>query len=221
MTSFQTFQLKPLPYEQKALEPHISAQTLELHYGKHHRTYLDNLNKLLVAEENSDLVMSISENLKHPYHITQDGMISVIRSSYQKNQAVFNNAAQVWNHTFYWESMKQNGGAKPESELLDLINQSYGNYENFCTVFHDVAVSQFGSGWAWLVKDSRTGKLDIIKTGNADTPVVEDTSIPLITCDVWEHAYYVDYQNLRSKYVKTFLSSLVNWDFAWQNYQNS
>lgn len=207
MTIFKPFQLQPLPYDQKALEPYISSETLELHYGKHHRAYLDNLNNLMAIELN---MATFGMN---------DSIINMTRDSYQKHQAIFNNAAQVWNHTFYWESMKQNGGGEPGAEMLELINESYGNYEQFCATFHDIAISQFGSGWVWLVKDTRDKKLSIIKTSNADTPIVKDETMPLITCDVWEHAYYVDYQNLRSKYVKTFLNNLVNWDFAWNNYQ--
>lgn len=194
-----TILLPALPYPMEALEPHISARTLEFHYGKHHQAYVNNLNKLL---EDSPLSGKSLEDIIH--------------ASAQKGDltAVFNNAAQVWNHTFYWNSMKPNGGGEIPQDLKDLIISSFGDVASFEAAFKQAAVTQFGSGWAWLVYDE--GVLKVVKTSNADTPLTT-TQVPLLTCDVWEHAYYIDYQNRRPDYVENYFSSLVNWEFAADN----
>lgn len=193
------FTLPALPYDMSALEPHISAKTLEFHHGKHHQAYVNNLNKFV---EGTDLADKSLEE--------------VIHASSKKGEmtAIFNNAAQIWNHTFYWNSMKPNGGGAPKGKLSELIAASFPDMATFEAEFKQAAISQFGSGWAWLVYDA--GALKIIKTSNADTPLVTH-QVPLLTCDVWEHAYYIDYQNRRPDYVEFFFSSLVNWYFAEKN----
>lgn len=191
--------LPALPYEINGLEPHISQQTLEFHHGKHHNAYVTNLNKLI---EGTDLDGKSLEEI-----------ISAVAGDDSK-AGIFNNAAQVWNHTFYWNSMKPNGGGKPEGELLAKIEASFGSYDEFVAEFSAAGATQFGSGWAWLIQDGDS--LKVTKTLNADTPIAHGHK-PLLTMDVWEHAYYLDYQNLRPKYIETFLSSLVNWDFAASN----
>lgn len=193
------YTLPELPYEQNALEPHISANTLSFHYGKHHQAYVDNLNKMV---EGSDLEGK-----------TLDDVIVAVAGDSSK-AGIFNNAAQVWNHTFYWHSMKPNGGGLPSGEIAKKIEADFGSYDNFKEEFKKAATTQFGSGWAWLVLEG--DKLKITKTGNADLPVVHGQK-PLLTIDVWEHAYYLDYQNKRPAYVDTFLDKLVNWDFAEKN----
>ena len=190
------FELDPLPYAMDALAPHLTKETLEFHYSKHHQTYMTNLKKLLEGKPEAD--KSLEEIVK-----TSTG-------------GVFNNAAQVWNHTFYWNSMKPKGGGEPSGALAEAIKRDFGNFADFKTQFAQAAVSQFGSGWAWLVKDGE--KLKITTTGNAETPTKTGQTC-LITCDVWEHAYYIDYRNLRAKYLETFLGSLVNWDFAAANFK--
>lgn len=194
--------LPPLPYEENALEPFMSARTLSFHYGKHHQTYLDNLNKLIEGTEfeNMTLEQIIQESYKNP----QQG-------------GIFNNAAQVWNHSFFWNSLSPTGNKRPSPPFLNVIEKSFGSYENFSQEFKKTALSQFGSGWCWLVKEGNT--LKIIKTSNADTPLVLGKK-PLLTCDVWEHAYYLDYQNKRADYLDTFLTSLINWNFAENNFQD-
>ena len=194
------FSLPPLPYADTALEPLISANTLSFHYAKHHKTYVDNLNKLV---EGKDLAsMSLEE---------------IIRASSGKADmaGVFNNAAQVWNHTFYWNSLKPDGGGKPTGAIAAAIAKDLGGYDKFKADLTAAAVTQFGSGWAWLV--SEAGTLKIVKTGNAEVPLTKGQK-PLLTIDVWEHAYYLDYQNLRAKYVETLIDKLLNWDFANQNF---
>jgi Fe-Mn family superoxide dismutase len=188
------FTLPPLPYDKKALAPHISEETLEFHHGKHHKAYVDNLNKLLEGKPEA------SKSLEE-----------VILSS---EGGVFNNAAQVWNHTFYWSSMKPNGGGQPTGDLLAAINRDFGSVEKFAEQFSQAGATQFGSGWAWLVLEK--GKLAVTKTPNADLPMKHGQKA-LLTMDVWEHAYYIDYRNARPKYIETFLKSLVNWDFALEN----
>ncbi len=192
------FTLPALPYARNALAPHISENTLNFHYGKHHQAYVDNLNKLLAGKplENASLE-------------------EVIRESHGKTPGVFNNSAQVWNHTFYWHSMKPNGGGAPTGAIAAAIKKDLGGLEEFKTAFAEAGATQFGSGWAWLVLNK--GKLEVRKTGNAETPLTEAGVTPLVTMDVWEHAYYLDFQNARPKYISTFLNSLVNWDFANQN----
>jgi superoxide dismutase, Fe-Mn family len=189
------FSLPPLPYDKNALAPHISAETLEFHHGKHHQAYVTNLNKLL--EGKAEANKSLEE---------------VILSS---EGGVFNNAAQVWNHTFYWGSMKPNGGGAPSGDLADAIKRDFGSVEEFAKKFSEAGATQFGSGWAWLVLN-KDKKLEVTKTPNADLPLKHGHKA-LLTMDVWEHAYYIDYRNARPKYIETFLKSLVNWDFALEN----
>jgi Fe-Mn family superoxide dismutase len=189
------FELPPLPYPKNALAPHISEETLEFHHGKHHNAYVTNLNKLLEGKPEAN--KSLEE---------------VIMSS---EGGVFNNAAQIWNHTFYWHSMKPNGGGKPTGELAQAIDRDFGSFEKFAEEFSNAAATQFGSGWAWLVQ-SKEGKLAVTKTPNADLPMKHGQKA-LLTIDVWEHAYYIDFRNLRPKYISTFLEKLANWDFALAN----
>jgi Fe-Mn family superoxide dismutase len=191
--------LPELPFAKDALEPHIKASTLDFHYGKHHQAYVTNLNKMI---EGTDLSGKSLEEI-------------ILASKGDAAKAgIFNNAAQVWNHTFYWNSMKAQGGGLPTGELAEKINRDFGSYEEFVTAFSQAAATQFGSGWAWLV--SNDGKLELLKTANADTPIAHGLK-PLLTIDVWEHAYYLDFQNRRPDYIKTFLESLVNWDFVASN----
>jgi Fe-Mn family superoxide dismutase len=193
------FELPSLPYAKNALAPHISEQTMNYHYGKHHQAYVTNLNNLIAGTDLSSLSLE-----------------AIIKATYNDKTKVgiFNNAAQVWNHTFYWHSMKPNGGGKPSSPILDKIIEDFGSYENFITEFKNAGATQFGSGWAWLVLENN--KLKITKTGNAETPLTSNAK-PLLTMDVWEHAYYLDYQNARPNYIDTFLNHLVNWDFVAKN----
>lgn len=193
-------ELPKLPYAENALDPVISADTLRFHHGKHHKTYVDTLNKLL---ENEDKLASLS----------LEDLIREIANDADRGK-MFNQAAQVWNHTFYWNSMAPKGGGKPTGALKDKIDADLGGYDAFRDAFKTAATSQFGSGWAWLIVDN--GKLAITNTANAHTPV-EDGKTPLLTIDVWEHAYYLDYQNRRPDYVDAFLDKLVNWEFAEQN----
>ena len=188
------FELPNLPYELNALEPHISKETLEYHYGKHHKTYVDNLNKLVPGSEFEGLSLE-----------------KIIQKS---SGGIFNNAAQVWNHTFYWHCLSPNGGGKPSGELLDKIVSSFGSFEEFKEKFTNTSITTFGSGWGWLVKNP-DDTLDIISTSNAGTPIKEGKTA-LLTCDVWEHAYYIDYRNARPKYLESFWN-LVNWDFVAKN----
>lgn len=189
-----TFELPKLPYEMNALEPHISQETLEYHYGKHHQAYVTNLNKL--TEGSDDANKSLEDLIK----TTSSG--------------IFNNAAQVWNHTFYWNCLSPNGGGEPTGELAEAINKTFGSFAEFKELFSQKAATTFGSGWAWLVKNS-SGELDIVSTSNAGNPLTDDLK-PLMTCDVWEHAYYIDYRNARPKYIESFWN-LVNWDFVASN----
>lgn len=188
--------LPALPYERNALVPHISEETLDFHYGKHHQTYVTNLNNLIKGTEFETLSLE-----------------DIVKKS---AAGVYNNAAQVWNHTFLWNSMKPNGGGEPTGALADAINAKWGSFEEFKKAFQASAVGNFGSGWTWLVKKI-DGSLDIVNTGAAGTPLTTDSKA-LLTVDVWEHAYYVDYRNARPKYVETFLASLANWDFASENF---
>jgi superoxide dismutase, Fe-Mn family len=188
------FTLPPLPWSKDALAPHISAETIDFHYGKHHQAYVTNLNKLLEGKPEAN-----------------KGLEELILSS---EGGVFNNAAQIWNHTFYWNSMKPQGGGKPTGKLLELVNRDFGSVDNLLQQLGEAAKTQFGSGWAWLVDEG--GKLKVTKTSNADLPMKHDQKA-LLTCDVWEHAYYIDYRNARPTYVDAFLKNLVNWDFAAKN----
>lgn len=187
--------LPALPYSKTALMPYISEETLEYHHGKHHQTYVNNLNTLT---EGSPLS-----------HKPLDEIVKTEKG------AIFNNAAQVWNHTFYWHSIAPKAGGKPHGKIAELINQYFNSFEAFKEQFNKAALGQFGSGWAWLVKDKKSGDLVIKTTSNAGCPLVEDLA-PIITCDVWEHAYYIDYRNARAKYIDAWWH-LVNWDFANQN----
>jgi Fe-Mn family superoxide dismutase len=190
------FQLPALPYAQDALAPYVSAKTMSFHYGKHHQAYVDNLNKLIAATP-----------------LAGQPLDTIIREAVgvADKAAVFNNAAQVWNHTFFWQSMKAGGGGKPTGRLLKQIEKSFGGFDEFKKAFVTAAVAQFGSGWAWLVWEGDA--LKIVKTSNADTPMARSQTA-LLTCDVWEHAYYLDYQNRRKDFVEAFLDHLVNWEFA-------
>ena len=187
--------LPQLPYALDALAPFISKETLEFHYGKHHQAYVTNLNNLIKGGE-----------------FENSSIENIIKNS---AGGVFNNAAQVWNHTFYWNSMKPNGGGSPTGALADAINAKWGSFDQFKAEFTKCAVGTFGSGWAWLVKKSDSS-LDLVSTSNAATPLTSDAT-PLMTCDVWEHAYYIDTRNARPKYVENFWN-VVNWDFASQNF---
>jgi Fe-Mn family superoxide dismutase len=189
------FELPALPYAKDALAPHISAETLEYHYGKHHQAYVTNLNKLLEGKPEA------SKSLE-----------DIITSS---EGPIFNNAAQIWNHTFYWKSMKPKGGGQPTGDLADAIKRDFGSFEKFSEDFANAAATQFGSGWAWLVQ-THDKKLAVTKTPNADLPMKHGQKA-LLTIDVWEHAYYIDFRNARPKYIETFLKSLANWDFAAAN----
>jgi Fe-Mn family superoxide dismutase len=191
--------LPALPYGLDALEPHISRQTLEFHHGKHHAAYVANLNKLI---EGTDLE---SKSL--------DEVILAVAGDASK-AGVFNNAAQVWNHTFYWQGIKPGGGGAPTGALADKITADFGSYEKLVEELKAAGATQFGSGWAWLVLEN--GTLKVTKTGNADLPLAHGQKA-LLTIDVWEHAYYLDYQNRRPDYINTFLAKLVNWDFAAAN----
>ena len=188
--------LPPLPYAMDALAPHISRETFEYHYGKHHQTYVTNLNNLIKGGE--------FENA---------GLEDIVRKA---SGGLFNNAAQVWNHTFFWNSMKPNGGGAPSGALIEAINKKWGSFDEFKKAFQASAVGNFGSGWTWLVKKP-DGSVDIANTGNAGTPLT-GADKALLTIDVWEHAYYIDYRNARPKFVETFLANLANWDFAAKNY---
>lgn len=186
------FTLPELPYAKDALAPHISAETLEFHHGKHHNAYVTNLNNLVPGTQFEG--KSLEEIIK-----TSSG-------------GIFNNAAQIWNHTFYWHSLSPNGGGAPTGAAADAINQTWGSFDKFKEEFNKMAVGNFGSSWTWLVKKA-DGSLEIVNTSNAGTPITQDGVTPLITVDLWEHAYYIDYRNLRPKYLEGFWA-LVNWDFA-------
>lgn len=193
------FELPPLPYPKNALEPHMSERTLDFHHGRHHQAYVTNLNNLIKG--------SPQEN---------QSLEEIIRSTYKDSSktGIFNNAAQVWNHTFFWHSMKPQGGGAPSGDIAAAINRDCGGLDKFKEQFKAAAVGQFGSGWAWLVAER--GQLKIMTTSNAVDPLAEGQTA-LLTCDVWEHAYYLDYQNRRPDFVQTFLDHLVNWDSVAQN----
>ena len=188
--------LPALPYEKDALAPHISAETLDFHYGKHHNAYVTNLNKLITGTEFENTALE-----------------DIIKKS---SGGIYNNSAQIWNHTFFWSSMKPNGGSAPAGALADAISAKWGSFDDFKAAFQASAVGNFGSGWTWLVKKA-DGSVDIVNMGAAGTPLTTgDTA--LLCIDVWEHAYYIDYRNARPKFVETFLTSLANWDFASANF---
>ncbi len=190
-----TYELPALPYEMDALAPHISKETLEYHYGKHHAAYVNNLNKIVPGTEFEG--QPLEEIIKK----AQGG--------------IFNNAAQIWNHTFYWHCLSPNGGGEPAGELAEAINQAFGSFSDFKEKFTKTALTTFGSGWAWLQKNN-DGRLAVVSTSNADTPLAHGDQACL-TCDVWEHAYYIDYRNARPQYVEHFWA-LVNWDFVSKNF---
>jgi Superoxide dismutase len=191
------FSLPPLPFAEDALAPVISANTLSFHYGKHHKTYVDNLNKLVKGTE--------YETMELP------ALIKKVADQSDK-VGIFNNAAQTWNHTFYWNGLNPKGARAPSGKLAQLIDESFGDFAAMKTKLAEAAVAQFGSGWAWLAQD-QAGKLQIVKTGNAGVPFTQELT-PLVTIDVWEHAYYLDYQNRRADYVKAVIEQLIDWDFA-------
>ncbi len=188
--------LPDLPYSPNALAPHISERTLEFHHGKHHKAYVDNANKLIAGTdlENADLETIVKKSAADPAKV-----------------GLFNNAAQVWNHSFYWKCMKPGGGGPPTGAVASKITADFGSYEKFVEEFKNAGVTQFGSGWAWLVLNG--DKLQVTKTPNAATPITEGLK-PLLVVDVWEHAYYLDYQNRRPDYLSTFVEKLINWDFV-------
>jgi superoxide dismutase, Fe-Mn family len=191
------FELPPLPYAQDALAPHISAETLEFHHGKHHQTYVNNLNKLVEGTDDADASLE-----------------DVIQKA-EVGSGLFNNAAQVWNHTFYWNCMAPGGGGQPGGNIGEAVNSAFGSYDEFRKQFTEAATTQFGSGWAWLVDDG--SGLKILKTANADLPL-KHSAKALLTIDVWEHAYYIDYRNARPKYIDTFMDHLLNWEFVGQTH---
>ena len=190
------FELPALPYAQDALQPHISSETLEFHYGKHHKTYVDKLNGLV---EGTDFAEKTLEE--------------VVKSS---EGGVFNNAAQIWNHSFYWNCLSPNGGAAATGAIADAINAAFGSFDAFKEQFTNSAINNFGSSWTWLVKQA-DGSVAIVNTSNAATPLTDGSVIPLLTVDLWEHAYYIDYRNARPKYMEAFWA-LVNWDFVNANF---
>jgi len=191
-----SFTLPELPYAKDALAPHISAETIEFHYGKHHQTYVDKLNGLVDGTE-----------------LESQSLEDIVKSS---EGGVFNNAAQVWNHTFYWNCLSPNGGGSPTGPVADAINAAFGSFDAFKEQFTNSAINNFGSGWTWLVKKA-DGSVAIVNTSNAATPLTDASVTPILTVDVWEHAYYVDYRNARPKYMDAFWA-LVNWDFVNQNF---
>jgi len=195
--------LPDLPYPKDALEPVISSKTLEFHHGKHHNAYVVNTNKLIEGTEMAGAEL--------------EAIIKKTAGDTAK-AGLFNNAAQVWNHSFFWKSMAPGGGGAPAGELLDKINADFGGFDKFVEEFKAAGATQFGSGWAWLVLDG--GTLKIVKAGNAGNPL-RDGQTPILTIDVWEHAYYVDYRNARPKYIEVFMNNLVNWDFAAANYESA
>lgn len=190
------YELPPLPFEKGALAPHISEETLEYHYGKHHKTYVDKLNGLVPGTEFEG--KSLEEVVK-----TSTG-------------GIFNNSAQVWNHTFFWNCLSPNGGGEPAGDIADAINKAFGSFDKFKEEFTNSAIANFGSSWTWLVKKA-DGNVAIVNTSNAGTPLTDSSVTPLLTVDLWEHAYYIDYRNARPKYMEAFWA-LVNWDFAEKNF---
>ena len=187
--------MPPLPYDYTALEPHIGEQTLRIHHDKHHAKYVTTTNAMIAGTD-----------------LEGKDVITILRAAYGKNQGLFNNAAQSYNHAFYWDCMKPNGGGKPSGKLADLIDKQFGSFDKFRTEFINAGLTAFGSGWAWLVWTP--AGLKVTKTIGADNPLTEEGAVPLLTMDVWEHAYYLNYQNLRNTYAETFFDKLINWDFV-------
>jgi Fe-Mn family superoxide dismutase len=194
-----TFELPPLPFDSKAMEPYYSAQTLSFHHGKHHKAYVDNLNKMIAGTELEGKTLE---------------EIILAAAADPAKAGIFNNAAQVWNHTFFWHSMNPGGGGRPAGAVAKALDEAFGSYDKFVEQFKATAVGRFGSGWAWLVLEG--GALKIVNTLNAETPMAKGQKA-LLTIDVWEHAYYLDYQNRRPDFVQAFLDNLVNWDFVAEN----
>ncbi len=192
--------LPELPYAKDALEPHISRETLDYHHGKHHAAYVNKLNELVPGTEYEH--RSLEE---------------IIKSA---SGGLFNQAAQVWNHSFYWKCLSPNGGGQPEGALGAAIERDFGSFDAFKQAFTDKTIANFGSGWGWLVKDKATGTLSIVETDDAATPLTDDSVVPVLTCDIWEHAYYIDYRNARPKYMEAFWN-LVNWSFAEENFNRN
>lgn len=190
------FELPALPYERDALAPHISAETIDFHYGKHHKTYVDKLNGLLPGTE-----------------FEGKSLEDVVKTS---SGGIFNNSAQIWNHTFYWNCLSPNGGSEASGAVADAINVAFGSFAEFKAKFTAAAINNFGSGWTWLVKKA-DGTVEIVSTSNAATPLTDDSVTPLLTVDVWEHAYYIDYRNARPSYMEAFWN-VVNWDFVNSNF---
>ncbi|MGD8709191.1 MAG: superoxide dismutase [Ectothiorhodospiraceae bacterium] len=191
-------ELPELPYAMNALEPYISQETLEYHYGKHHKAYVDKTNGLIEGTEYENMALE-----------------DIIGKA---SGGLFNQAAQIWNHTFYWNSMSPQGGGAPKGAVADAIAESFGSFEKFKEEFNTKTAANFGSGWGWLVKNKADSKLAIVETDDADTPLTDGSVVPLMTCDIWEHAYYIDYRNARPKYLEAFWN-LVNWDFVNQNFE--
>lgn len=189
------FILPELPFHKDSFIPHFSAETFDYHHGKHHQAYVNKLNKLLEKDP-----LKFGNTLEE-----------IIINSNSTDTGVFNNAGQIWNHTFFWHSIKPKGGGIPPQNLLNIINKAFGNFDSFSNEFSQAAIDLFGSGWVWLVYDDE--KLRIVKTGNAESPITKSL-YPLIACDVWEHAYYVDYRNNRASYISDYLNHMINWDFA-------
>jgi len=203
VASGATYDLPSLPYNTSDLQPLISSKTLEIHHGKHHAKYVNTMNSMVAGT-----------------HLENQSLIKIMKESYNSNVPLFNNAAQSWNHSFYWKCMKPKGGGVPSGRLLKSIEASFGSFAEFRKQFTDAANSAFGSGWAWLVY--KNGALSVTKTIGADNPIVTlPGSIPILTCDVWEHAYYLDYQNMRPTYVDLFLDNLVNWDYVAENLERA
>uniref|UniRef100_A0A7S4WK62 Superoxide dismutase n=1 Tax=Ditylum brightwellii TaxID=49249 RepID=A0A7S4WK62_9STRA len=200
-----TTELPPLPYGYKALEPIIGRRTLEIHHDKHHAKYVNTMN-LMISGTNLES-MSLEDIIK--------------TAAKTKNQALFNNAAQAWNHAFYWKCMSPNGGGSPQGKLAEMIISSFGSVQDFLDQFAEMGNTAFGSGWAWLVYDQKKKTLSVTKTIGADNPMTRDGLIPILTMDVWEHAYYLDYQNLRPSYIEKFLAKLVNWDYVSDNLERA
>lgn len=203
-----TYDLPPLPFGTSALKPMIGKKTLQIHHGKHHAKYVNTLNALVAGTS-----------------LENQTLEKIIKASYKKMPAIFNNAAQAWNHSFYWKCLTPKGGGIPDENkhtklLVEKINASFGSYAEFRKQFAEAANTAFGSGWAWLVSDSK-GNLSVVKTIGADNPMTSSGCIPILTCDVWEHAYYLDYANLRPSYVDTFLDKLVNWEFVAENLERA
>ncbi len=188
------FEMKLLPFEFSALDPYMSSKTFEFHYGKHYKAYIDKLNELIKDTPYADMPLEaiIKESYKHPEH-----------------KAIYNNAGQVWNHQFFWNSLSAEGATKPNAKVMTQIEEAFGSYDNFKKEFKAKAVAQFGSGWCWVVQ--KEGKIEIVSTANADSPISLDLGQPLVCVDVWEHAYYLDYQNRRPDFVDAFLEHMIKW----------